>query len=456
LIEKLDKLDKKLKQNRVVQIKDLIPHPDNYRSHPPVQIRNLVASLVRFGQGRSIVIQDGPQGYLIVAGHGIVEAAKQLRWTELRADILPADWSAEQVRGYLIADNAHNEAAEDDHDLLTRLLKEQHEAGFDLASLGSDEEMLRQMLAYAEDEAAGLHEEVERPTRSKNPNTRKLGFDMIFTWNCAESLCCIAVQAGLRYGCQSKAISKRQICPIITEGLWKGRHDVAFVDNDYFDYDHSLHLSVVQKYAPKYATTKDVMTRGQCGEAGIEYAPLEQILDWGEELREHAENVIIIPKYDCVDKIPEHFMLGYSVPSSHGGTPLPTDAFRGRRVHLLGGSWKNQLAYMTDLGDDVISADNNLIALLAQRFGRFVLPDGTPRSIAEIGLKDLYADNHRPFSNPRTIAFALSVGAIAVKIRELRNEGKDEEEEEDLVEGYGYSAETEEEEGVDEWANLRS
>lgn len=140
-----------LKQNRVVSIHQLVAHPDNYRAHPEEQIRNLKASLVRFGQGRSIVVQDGPEGLLIVAGHGIVEAARLLGWEELRADILPADWLPEQVRGYLVADNQHVALAEDDQDVLTRLLQGQQEAGYDLATVGADDEMLRQMLREAED-----------------------------------------------------------------------------------------------------------------------------------------------------------------------------------------------------------------------------------------------------------------------------------------------------------------
>jgi hypothetical protein len=133
--------DSPLKQNKIVPIDKLTAHPRNYRQHPESQVSKLVSSLVRFGQGRSIVIQDGPEGYLIVAGHGIVEAAKKLQYTELRADILPANWTSEQVEGYLVA----------------QILQEQQDAGFDLASLGTDDESLRQLLeslgdGYLEDE----------------------------------------------------------------------------------------------------------------------------------------------------------------------------------------------------------------------------------------------------------------------------------------------------------------
>jgi ParB-like chromosome segregation protein Spo0J len=144
-----------IKQNRVVPIDKLTAHPRNYKKHPEAQIQRLITSLGRFGQGRSIVCQDGPEGYLIVAGHGIVEAAKKLRYTELRADILPAAWDADAVEGYLIADNMHSQGGEDDMVVLSQLLQEQQDAGFDLASLGTDEESLRQMLESLGDSYLG-------------------------------------------------------------------------------------------------------------------------------------------------------------------------------------------------------------------------------------------------------------------------------------------------------------
>jgi ParB-like chromosome segregation protein Spo0J len=147
--------DGHLKQNKIVPLDKLTAHPRNFRRHPEAQISKLVSSLVRFGQGRSIVCQDGPQGYLIVAGHGIVEAAKKLQYTELRADILPADWTSEQVEGYLVADNMHSQDADDDHELLVQILQEQQDAGFNLASLGTDDETLRQMLESLGDEYLG-------------------------------------------------------------------------------------------------------------------------------------------------------------------------------------------------------------------------------------------------------------------------------------------------------------
>jgi len=150
--------DSPLKQNKIVPLGKLRPHPRNFRNHTDSQINKLVSSLTRFGQGRSIVIQDGPEGYLVVAGHGIVEAAKKLQYTELRADILPANWTTEQIEGYLVVDNLGSQEAQDDSEVLAQLLQEQQDAGFDLASLGTDDEYLRQLLEGLGDEYLGESE----------------------------------------------------------------------------------------------------------------------------------------------------------------------------------------------------------------------------------------------------------------------------------------------------------
>jgi len=150
---------------------------------------------------------------------------------------------------------------------------------------------------------------------------------------------------------------------------------VAFVDNDFKAYDHAVHLAAVKEYRPKYATVRDVMTKAQCESAGIAYYPLEQILDWASELAQFASNVIVVPKYDCLDRIPEDRMLGYSVPTQYGGTPLPITAFRGRRVHLLGGNPEVQIQYYRAIPDSVVSLDNNQMHLRAT-FGNTWTPDG--------------------------------------------------------------------------------
>ena len=61
--------------NRIVKVADLKPHPNNYQHHDLTQIAGLRASLRKFHQVRSIVVQEAASGgpgkpadYLLVAG----------------------------------------------------------------------------------------------------------------------------------------------------------------------------------------------------------------------------------------------------------------------------------------------------------------------------------------------------------------------------------------------------
>jgi ParB-like chromosome segregation protein Spo0J len=121
--------------NEVVPIEAIADHPRNYRAHPDEQVAKLRASIARFGQVKSVVIQRGAPGkFLMVAGHGVKQAAIEQGLETLRADVIPADWTEEQILGYLVADNMTG--AEDDIGQLVALLQEQQTAGYDIASLG--------------------------------------------------------------------------------------------------------------------------------------------------------------------------------------------------------------------------------------------------------------------------------------------------------------------------------
>lgn len=140
-----------------LSIDALAPHPRNYRTHPEQQLGRIAASLARFGQVRSIVVQAGAPGrYLIVAGHGVVEAARGQGLTALHADIIPAEWTPAQIEGYLVADNMAG--ADDDLVALAELLEGQASAGYPLETVGYDAGELAALLeelAQAADSAGG-------------------------------------------------------------------------------------------------------------------------------------------------------------------------------------------------------------------------------------------------------------------------------------------------------------
>lgn len=263
-----------------------------------------------------------------------------------------------------------------------------------------------------------MHADLERATMNREEahetkgDKRLRDVDLIYTAAALSSIdgptaavvlghCCLAVRSGWSYGVRSG--ERDRACRACD--TWR-LHRPMFVDNDYEHYDHARHRAIVAHWTPKYATVRDVMTPEQCEAAGIDFYPLEQILEWAEDLLETgAENIIVIPKVDVLDKIPEKYVIGYSVPSSYGGTPLPTEAFKGRRVHLLGGSPNAQLSYWKRLPDEVVSIDNNSLLRVAQ-WGTVWKKDATSGTLSDFGIEA--GDT----TNPMYVALALSFGFV--------------------------------------------
>jgi len=83
------------------RIADLKPYPRNARTHSKKQLKQIAASIERFGFTNPVLVSD--QGE-IVAGHGRVEAAKLLGWKEVPTIALSHLDGAER-RAYVLADN---------------------------------------------------------------------------------------------------------------------------------------------------------------------------------------------------------------------------------------------------------------------------------------------------------------------------------------------------------------
>lgn len=145
--------------NAVVGVDGLTAHPRNYNRHGSAQVGDLRRSLRRFGQVRSIVVQATADGtrYLIVAGHGIVTAARAEGIESLRADVIPADWDDAMVLAYLAADNELARQGEPDEAQLAALLRDvQATADRELATLAAGSEArLTEMLATLDGGAEG-------------------------------------------------------------------------------------------------------------------------------------------------------------------------------------------------------------------------------------------------------------------------------------------------------------
>lgn len=104
-----------------VAIDDLKPHPRNYQVHPEDQLRHIIRSIETHGFYRNVVVA---RDNTILAGHGVVEAAKKmgkLRVPVIRLDVDPASPRALKV---LTSDNEISHLAEADDRALTELLRE--------------------------------------------------------------------------------------------------------------------------------------------------------------------------------------------------------------------------------------------------------------------------------------------------------------------------------------------
>src|SRR2546430_12047028 len=145
-------------QFKRVPLDTLEPHPSNYLGHPPAQIADLKASLMRYRQVRPIVVQRAAEEgqYIILAGHGVTEAAKELyaenpqKYAHLNdwaIAIIADSWSIAMAKGYMVSDNELGRKAEPNEEMLSQILQEQRDEGFDLASLGTDENALEDLLA---------------------------------------------------------------------------------------------------------------------------------------------------------------------------------------------------------------------------------------------------------------------------------------------------------------------
>ena len=116
-----------------IKIEKLTPDPNNARTHDDTNLKAIEGSLSQFGQRKPIVIG---QDNIIVAGNGTVEAAKRLGWTEIEAVRVPADWNADRIKAFALADNRTAELAAWDTDVLNSQLAELEEAGFSVSEFG--------------------------------------------------------------------------------------------------------------------------------------------------------------------------------------------------------------------------------------------------------------------------------------------------------------------------------
>jgi len=390
-------------EKKTVQLTELKLYPDNPNQG---DVGAIATSIEEFGQFRSIVVNKRTME--ILAGNHTYLAMKMLGKDTIEAEFIDVDEIT--AKKIVLADNRLSEISMYDQDVLKNILTEIAETDT-LLGTGFDGDDLDALIAELE---SPLDLDTNKKVDDDKPKNfkRKLPLDLIYSFSPYATTTFIAKEFGWLCGSISKECHR-----YVDKDKYRNRfdwsHKIEFIDNEWKGYDHERHLKAVSYFKPKYATTRDIMSSDQCRENDIEYYTFDQIMDFAEEVDEHAENTILIPKYDCIDKIPEKYVLGFSVPTSYGGTEVNYEAFKGRPIHLLGGSWKLQLQYLEFFGDDVISIDNNYIYKIGE-FGQYVLEDGT--------LARLDKEMNYPVGSVKshvTLATMLSITNITKKVTEM-------------------------------------
>ena len=127
-----------------IEIGKLVPHKQNYRSHPEDQLEHITKSIADNGFYRNIVVA---KDNTILAGHGVVEAARKMgveRVPVIRVNISPDDPRALKI---LIGDNEISKLGEVNDRALTDMLKQIREFHADgLLGTGFTEETLASLI----------------------------------------------------------------------------------------------------------------------------------------------------------------------------------------------------------------------------------------------------------------------------------------------------------------------
>ena len=102
-----------------VPLSELTPHPRNYRSHNQRQLTELQVSLRQYGWARNVVVASDK---VILAGHGIVEAARLNGLKTAPCEVLKIPSTDPKAEKFLALENTVSRLAEDDDTQLAALL----------------------------------------------------------------------------------------------------------------------------------------------------------------------------------------------------------------------------------------------------------------------------------------------------------------------------------------------
>jgi len=162
----------------------------------------------------------------------------------------------------------------------------------------------------------------------------------------------IADFLGYRIGTRADQVDTNRVHEMLDDDI-----EVDFVDNNFKNPDRDRLETIVSLTETEFVVLPDIDN----GES------LEDIVSYGTYLADEYDTTpIVVPKDDLdYSLIPSEWILGFSVPSGYGETNVPVENFTSHRVHLLGGSPRNQIKFankLCDVGAEVYSVDGNSFA----------------------------------------------------------------------------------------------
>lgn len=130
-------------------ITELKLDPNNARKHDETNLDAIAGSLTQFGQRKPIVIS---KDNTVVAGNGTVTAAQKLGWQEIDVVRIPAEWDADRIKAFALADNRSAELAAWDVKVLNAQLMELVELDFDIQEIGFEMPQVLELETQEEEE----------------------------------------------------------------------------------------------------------------------------------------------------------------------------------------------------------------------------------------------------------------------------------------------------------------
>jgi len=168
----------KIAKVQEVSLEKLVLYEKNAKKHPQDQIDLLVRSITEYGFINPCLID---KDFKVIAGHGRIEAAKQMGMDKVPCLFVEGLTEA-QYKAYVLADNRLTELGEWNMDLVMMELQELQDMDFDISLTGFEmPEIEVEDLEIIEDE---VPEEVK--TRCKLGDLWQLGDHRLICGDCTD------------------------------------------------------------------------------------------------------------------------------------------------------------------------------------------------------------------------------------------------------------------------------